>query len=287
MPRSRRTRSPCRRSRRAPARDTIVVSWIESLRREARAPRPAGCSASSVIRKRRTSCDPTEDAEASAAVGGGDRRSRRRCCARRGGQEHESGEEDRAVADHSARVSHAEETRSRSSSVARPTRHIEGVCSGSRYFSGSSLNSSRQPLPQNQYVVPSCSKDSSGGGRVDLHPAHGIDLDGHRRSSRVLPRSIRARTGLPSPGGTVGRWRPIDRRDSAQRARGRARASARRARRGDPGAGPDDVRVAGRGRQPGLRTATRPGPARPRGAAPGARRCGARPAGRRVRSGHA
>ena len=53
---------------------------------------------------------------------------------------------------------------------------------------------------------------------------------------------------------------------------GRARPARRGARRGDRGPGPDDLRLAGRGRQPGLRAAARPGAARPRAPAPRAGR---------------
>ena len=69
-----------------------------------------------------------------------------------------------------------------------------------------------------------------------LHPAHGIDLDSHRRSSSVLPR-VYGQFGLKSPGGTVGRWRPSIPPRCTPRSKAERKRLLAEARRGDPGTG--------------------------------------------------
>ena len=110
---------------------------------------------------------------------------------------------------------------------------------------GSSWNSSRQPLPQNQYVVPSCSSLRSVVGRVDLHPADGIVLDGHVDDSSSkfgTPREYSARdarsAGRAPPAydpsmdrsAAPGPARGARRRARPAPGRARARGSSRRAR---------------------------------------------------------
>ena len=133
-------------------------------------------------------------------------------------------------------------------------------------------------MPQNQYVVPSCSSFRSRLVGVDLHPA---DRDRSRWPWLVLLRVVLPRSIAESASSNHDPMAPDEPLDPRAGARRRARPSARPGRGGHPGARRDDLRLAGGRGQPGLRAAARPGPARPQRAAPRPGRGGARPARRR------
>ena len=122
-------------------------------------------------------------------------------------------------------------------------------------------------MPQNQYVVPSCSSVEVGQRRC-RPPCRRRDRSRWPWSVLlrwVLPGSIRRGSGSAAGDGVRSATMATDDRDrpTARRARSRARPPSRpSSREGIVGARPDDLRLAGRGGEPGLRAAARPRPAR-------------------------